>query len=150
MRVCVYSGGGKGLVSRRGGIKSGYRAEANGIIHPPPPPRPPTTTPCIRSTITITSSNYNIVPFPIYIIYIHIYCFHHFRHPHRRRFYKRCSTNSRPTPLLPPPPPLLPLVSLPLTPCRVTILLRVHPQRALSQCIHLIYAAVYVYGKAIL
>jgi len=79
------------------------------------------------------------------IHYTHIYCFHHFRHPHRRRFYKRCSnTNSRPTPLLPPPPPLLPLVSLPLTPCRVTILLRVQPRRALSQCIHLIYAAVYV------
>jgi len=72
VRVCVHSGGGKGLVSRRGGMKSGYRAEANGIIHPPPPPRPPFTTPCIRSTITITSSNYNIVPFPIYIIYTYI------------------------------------------------------------------------------
>jgi len=71
--VCGYSGGGKGLVSRRGGMKSGYRAEANGIIHPPPPPRPPYAATCIRSTITITSSNYNIVPFPILYIYIYVY-----------------------------------------------------------------------------
>lgn len=103
----------------------------------------------LRHLIIISYPSLYILYIHIYA-YIHIYCFHHFRHPHRRRFYKRCSTNSRPTPLLPPPPPLLPLVSLPLTPIRVTILLRVHPQRALSQCIHLIYAAVYVYGKAIL
>lgn len=46
--VCAYGGGGKGLVSRRGGMKSGYRAEANGIIHPPPPPRHDRRSPPLR------------------------------------------------------------------------------------------------------
>jgi len=77
--VCAYGGGGKGLVSRRGGMKSGYRAEANGIIHPPPPPRDDRRSPPLRIYGPLLLLRHLIIiSYPslyiIYIIYIiHIY-----------------------------------------------------------------------------
>lgn len=112
-----------------------------GLFNPPPRPplplsplSPPYTSTHIRSTITITSSNYNIVPFPYtYIVCIYIcILFSPFSPPPPRRragsinaaaltadqrhYY---TTTTITTCLFVPPP------SLTTAPHRVTILLRV-------------------------
>lgn len=140
-------------------MKSGYRAEANGIIHPfftataTVTPSPPTF-PRIRSTITITSSNYNIVPFPYtYIVCVYIYMytvFTIFATPTAapRWFYKRCSPNGRPTPLLYHYHYYHLSLCAPLptyhTASRFYCVWYTPPIVPLSQRIHLIYAAVYM------
>jgi hypothetical protein len=71
--VCM-NGGGKGLVSRRSGMKSEYRAEANGIIHPLPLPLPPypPTIPRVFGPLLLLR-HLIIISYPSLYIYIYMY-----------------------------------------------------------------------------